>query len=230
MIIRLHTEEVFNTDSSEYEILVDAADQINGVDGAVVEIGTRRGGSAKMIMDKLAENRDTNRLMLCIDPYGNIEIECTNLNMSVHYPGTEVEGDPKSKEITSSRRFDYTNEMRNRIIPSLYYCGYQVGLNFQFLCLEDFEFFDRFADGFPAYDNEKQLVNQYALVFFDGPHDDSAVLGETRFFVSRAPVGAMFVYDDIWMYNHDNVEQLLFENGFKLEEKGNIKASYKKVK
>ena len=74
-VIRLFTEEVFSTDSQEYEVLTNAVNQIKGVPGAVVEIGTRRGGSAKMIIDTLANNHDTNRSMFCIDPYGNIEIE-----------------------------------------------------------------------------------------------------------------------------------------------------------
>src|SRR3974390_2533119 len=145
-IIRFNTEEVFDTDSQEYEVLINAARQIKNVEGAVLEIGTRRGGSAKMIMDTLAENSDSNRPLFCVDPYGNIEIECTNLNMSIHYPGTAVDGDPHSKEITSPHRFDYNNGMRNRIIPSLYYYAYQPGFDFTFFCLEDHEYFKRYAD------------------------------------------------------------------------------------
>lgn len=229
-VIRLFTEEVFSTDSQEYEVLTNAVGQIKGVSGAVVEIGTRRGGSAKMIIDALANNNDTNRSMFCIDPYGNIEIECTNLNMAVHYPGTTVEGDPSSKDLTSPHRFDYTNDMRNRTIPSLYYCAYQAGLNFTFFCLEDSEFFKRYADGVPVYDQFKKIEDKYAFVFFDGPHDNSAVLMETEFFVPRSVTGTTFVYDDIWMYDHDMVERCLFDNGFKILEKKNIKASYRKVR
>jgi cephalosporin hydroxylase len=229
-IIRLSTEEVFDTDSQEYEILTNAVMQIKGVDGAVVEIGTRRGGSAKMIIDTLVSNNDTNRSMFCIDPYGNIEIECTNLNMAVHYPGTHIEGDPQSKEITSPHRFDYTNEMRNRVIPSLYYYAYQAGVNFTFFCLEDYEFFNRYSDGVPVYNHHKKIENKYAFVFFDGPHDNTAVLMETQFFVTRAVIGTVFVMDDVWMYDHDMVEKYLFDNGFEILEKKNIKASYRKVR
>jgi cephalosporin hydroxylase len=80
-IIRFSTEEVFGTDSQEYEILTHAVSKVGNTPGAIVEIGTRRGGSAKMIIDVLAENGNTDRSMFCIDPYGNIEIECTNLNI-----------------------------------------------------------------------------------------------------------------------------------------------------
>lgn len=45
------------------EILFNAALNIKGVPGAVVEIGTRRGGSAKLIMDALVTVGDAARSM-----------------------------------------------------------------------------------------------------------------------------------------------------------------------
>jgi hypothetical protein len=167
--------------------------------------------------------------MFCIDPYGNIEIECTNLNMAIHNPERKIEGDLQSKEITSPQRFDYDNSMRNRVIPSLYFYAYQRDMDFTFFCLEDTEFFDRYNDGVPVYNNVKTLVNEYAFVFFDGPHDNKTLVLETNFFLKRAPVGAVYVYDDIWMYDHDAIEKMLFDAGFETLEKKNIKASYKKV-
>lgn len=231
-IIRFSDEEVFGVDSQEYEILVNAAAKIGETPGAVVEIGTRRGGSAKMIIDTLVQTGNSNRSMFCIDPYGNIEIECTNLNMSIHNPDRQIEGDKMSKEITSPQRFDYDNTMRNRTIPSLYFYAYNAGLNFTFFCLEDSEFFNRYGDGVPVYDNHKKLESEYSFVFFDGPHDNGALHLECDFFVKRAPVGAVYVFDDIWMYDHDEIveQKYLFPNGFELLEKGKIKASYIKTK
>jgi hypothetical protein len=229
-MIRFSDEEVFGTDSQEYEILYHAALQVKGVPGAVVEIGTRRGGSAKLIIDALAQNNDTNRSMFCIDPYGNIEIECTNMNITHHIPGVQVEGDPLSKELTKPLRFDYDNTMRNRIIPSLYYYAYNKGLNFTFFCMEDSEFINRFSDGVPVYNNFKTLENTYALVFFDGPHHNDAVDLETKFFLERSTIGTMFVADDIWMYDHERFEQMIYAQGFEVFEKGQVKASYKKVR
>lgn len=230
-IIRFNTDEVFGVDSQEYEILVNATKNIKGVPGAIVEIGTRRGGSAKMIIDTLVENNDTNRSMFCIDPYGNIDIECTNLNMSVHYPGTKVVGDPSSKEITAPYKFDYTNDMRNRTIPSLYYYAYQAGLNFTFFCLEDTEFFVRYSDGVPVYDQYKKIEDKYALVFFDGPHTNEAIQTELDFFLERTVPGSVFVFDDLWMADHDNiVEERIFKLGWKTLERKNIKASYVRTK
>jgi hypothetical protein len=228
-IIRFSDEEVFGTDSQEYEILVNAVQKVGSTPGAIVEIGTRRGGSAKMIIDYL-ENK--NRSMFCIDPYGNIEIECTNLNMTIHNPDRQIEGDKMSKELTSPQRFDYDNNMRNRIIPSLYFYAYNAGLNFTFFCLEDTEFFKRYHDGVPVYNDEKKLENEYAFVFFDGPHDNKTLDIECKFFAERAPIGAVFVFDDIWMYDHDKIveQDWLFPRGFELLEKKNIKASYVKTK
>lgn len=232
-IIRFSDEEVFGVDSQEYEVLVNAVAAVKqDVPGAVVEIGTRRGGSAKMIIDTLVQTGNNNRSMFCIDPYGNIEIECTNLNMTVHNPDRKIEGDKESKEITSPQRFDYDNTMRNRTIPSLYYYAYNAGLNFTFFCLEDSEFFNRYGDGVPVYDEQKKMEHEYAFVFFDGPHDNASLHLEVDFFVKRAPVGAVYVFDDIWMYDHDEIveQKYLFPNGFEVLDKKSIKASYIKTK
>jgi hypothetical protein len=229
-MIRFSDEEVFGTDSQEYDILVNAALEVGDTTGAIVEIGTRRGGSAKMIIDALVSIGKTNRPMFCIDPYGNIEIQCTNLNMAVHNPERTIKGDPNSKELTSLQRFDYDNTMRNRTIPSLYFYAYQRGFDFTFFCLEDLEFFRRYEDGVPVYNEVKIVVNDYAFVFFDGPHDNKTLILETDFFTARSKIGTVFVYDDIWMYDHDMIEKKLFDAGFVTLEKKQIKASYIKYK
>ena len=206
--------------------------------GPLLKIGTRRGGSAKLIIDVLEENEDlAGRSMFCIDPYGNIELECTNLNISkmcqreLIAADKTLDGDPDSKTETTSLRFDYNNDMRNQTIPTLYYYALSRGLNFTFFCLEDTEFFARYADGVPVYDQFKKYENEYAFVFFDGPHINEAVKTEVEFFVPRSIIGTVFVFDDIWMYDHNElIEPILFDNGFEIFEKAEVKASYKKVK
>lgn len=229
-IIRFSTDEVFDTDSSDYHILANAVSKIKGISGAVVEIGTRKGGSAKLIIDTLVANEDTNRPMFCIDPYGNIDYPATNYSVSVHYPSLKIEGDKESKEQTTNIKLDYDNTMRNRTIPSLYYYAYQAGLNFTFFCLEDTEFITRYTDGVPLYDEYKTLCNNYAFVFFDGPHDWDSLHLETHFFMDRSVEGSVFVYDDVWMYDHDKLEQILIDNGWSILEKSHVKASYIKNK
>ena len=229
-IIRLNIEDVFNVDSSEYEILANASASIKEVEGAVLEIGSRRGGSAKIMMDTLESNNDTNRSFFCVDPYGNIDLEITNINATRFYANKyEVKGDPNSKDETLPAKFDYTNTMRNRVVPSLYYYAFSKGFNFSFFFLEDTEFFKRYPDGVPVYDEEKKIEDKFALVFFDGPHTNQAVIDEISYFLDKSPIGTAWVFDDIWMYDHDMIEkEYLFKNGFEILEKGNVKASYVK--
>ena len=223
-VIRFN-DEIFTTDSSEYDILVEAAAAVKGVDGAILEIGSRRGGSAKMIIDMLAANSDTNRSMFCVDPYGNIDYPTTNLTATLHNI-KQLDEDQNSTDKSINIKLDYTNQMRNEIIPSLYFYAYRNGLNFSFFCMEDTEFFKRFADGVPVYNDYKKIENSYALVFFDGPHTNEIVREETDFFLTRTSIGSHFVYDDIWMYDHQAIEDYILANGFETVRRGNIKASY----
>ena len=231
-VIRFNPDDVFSTDSSEYEILVNGVVKVKDVEGAILEIGSRRGGSAKMIMDALEVNGDANRSMFCVDPYGNIDLEITNLNASTFYSGKyDIEGDPKSKEETLPAKFDYTNTMRDRIVPSLYFYAFSKGINFSFFFLEDTEFFKAFPNGVPVYDEVKKIEDKFAFVFYDGPHTNQAVIDEMAYFMDKAPIGTVWVFDDIWMYDHDMIENdYLFTNGFEILEKGNVKASYVKTK
>lgn len=210
------SDEIFTTDSGEYEILSNAAAKIKGVSGAVVEIGTRRGGSAKVIIDSLVKNEDTNRSMFCIDPYGNIDYAIPESN-ALNAP-------------LKLLKLDYDNSMRNQTIPSLYYYAYAAGLNFTFFCLEDTEFFARYADGVPVYHENKKLETDYAFVFFDGLHTNESVAPEVEFFNSRTPIGAVYVFDDVYMYHHDAIEKIVLSAGFHPLERGNYKASYQKVR
>ena len=56
--------------------------------------------------------------------------------------------------------------------------------------------------------------------------DVDKVLEEVQFFCDRSKIGTVFVFDDIWMYDHDAVEKLMSEYGFEVLEKGQVKASY----
>ena len=93
-------------------------------------------------------------------------------------------------------------------------------LYFTFFCLEDSEFFKRYPDGVPVYNNYKSLVNEYALVFFDGPHDKESVMLEVMWFLSRIDTGSVFVFDDVASYDHDYIDGILLKNGFDRMETG----------
>lgn len=215
-------------DSLNYEILINAVCKTRNLDGLICEIGTRAGGSLKLIIDTILIKKLPPRPIICIDPYGCID-----------YP----EGD-EGKVI----RQDYTNGMRDTCLTDIYNYLNMVSImplenkitivpwqtpqliskiNTIFFILEDFEFFNRFGDGVPVYNNsEKKIYNDYSLVFLDGPHTCDALKREIDFFNLRMKSGAVIVCDDLGLYNHDLVEKYLFENGFDLVEKAERKASY----
>jgi hypothetical protein len=200
--------EKLETDGIEYEILADGIMGVKGVPGLICEIGTRRGGSARIIVDSLLHVGDTGRTLVLIDPYGNLD-----------YPMTD----------TWKTKFDYTNSMKKDAIRDLYVYTHDKDVDLAFFCMEDTEFFKRFADGVPVYNDNKFLVNQYAAVYFDGPHDTESVIKEVDFFAKRTPAGATFIMDDMTHYAHDLVEKHLFSLGFEELRKGKCKATYIKV-
>lgn len=196
-------------DSLDYEVLYMAAASIKDVPGAVCEIGTRRGGSLRFIIDGLISVGDHNRNVVCVDPYGNIE-----------YASGENE----------VIRQDYTNDMRNESLPNIYMYLQGRAVNVVFMCLEDTEFFNRFADGVPFYQQYKEVINQYAMVFFDGPHDTPSLLKELEFFYPRSVSGTQFVFDDVALYPHDVIHENLIANGFELVQRGTMNRKLRYVK
>ncbi|CAD8327800.1 hypothetical protein [uncultured phage] len=196
-------------DSLEYETLFEAARAIKGVPGMTCELGVRRGGGSKMIIEGCFSNDDLNRTHICVDPYGNIDYPRGDEGEIIHQ--------------------DYHNQMRNDCLKNVYAMYQNAPVNVLFFVMEDVEFFKRFGDGVPIYNEYKQIINQYALVHFDGPHASHILYPEIDFFKTRVSPGAMFVFDDILEYNHDKVEEYLLNDNWQLVKKGQRKASYKKL-
>lgn len=195
------------TDSGDYHVLANATKLIHGVSGILCEIGTRRGGSLKIIIDSLLENNDFNRNVIGIDPYGNV-------------PYISSEG--------ALVLYDYTNDMRNETFASLYTYIQNKPVNLLLFVLEDSEFFKRYSDGVPFYFNVKTVIDRYSLVFFDGPHDLQSIFSEMAFFLPRTSIGGIWIIDDIHVVNYDKIKEFLLGNGFVLIEETTIKASFKK--
>lgn len=193
-------------DSANYEVLREAAMHSRDVPGLACEIGLRRGGGSKVIIDAIAGSGKT---LIAIDPYGNIEYRPNDFQ---------------------TMRLDYTNAMRDEALVNMYnYCRYK-NINFYFYNMEDTEFFNRFADGVPIYNEYKEIVNEYSLVHFDGPHDVESLKIETSFFALRTPVGGTWCFDDIHDYNHGLIEEeCILPNGFDILMKEGRKAAYVKV-
>ena len=194
-----------NSDSREYHILLNAVEMVMDVDGLTCEIGVREGGGTKLIMETLLKTNQS-KIHIAIDPFGNIEYE--------HWE-------------TKKERLDYTNTMKNRMLANLYGLCHETGMECLFFPLEDTEFFKRYCDGIPIYDECKRIVNKYALVFLDGPHTTQLVRDEFDFFNTRIPTGGVIVFDDVDQYPHmTQLDGYIRSNGFEMLEQGECKISY----
>lgn len=204
---RIHIVPDLGGDSENYEVLTNAVKAAAGVEGLSIQIGLRLGFGAKLILDALRET-DQDRLHIAIDPYGNIEYDAT--------------------EVDRGRR-DYTNHMMHDGLANLHLYALLNGMNFLFLPLEDTEFFARFEDGVPVYDEVKHVESDYALVVLDGPHAAAPVLNEFLWFNARTRPGAIMVFDDVRTYDHASVDFAAAACGWKVLEESPCKISYRKV-
>ena len=186
-------------DSTEYEILKEACQTLEGDDLFTAEIGVRQGQGSKIILDELISKKHWH---IGIDPYGNLDYQ--------HYDKSE------------SYVCDYTNEMKHQLIKDLDY------KNFSLLQMGDDEFMNRFSDGVPIYRDKKELRNKYDLVHFDGPHKSVDVIKESIFFGERSHAGTVFVYDDYPKYDMPLIQKIMEKYGFKVLEKGKNKVCLEK--
>lgn len=197
-------------DSLNYDVITRAIDAIpNDKIGMTCEIGLREGAGTGFIMDALVNGSFPYKVHVAIDPYGNIVY---------------------ARKDGRDQRMDYTNEMRDTNIGSIYSYAMKIGVNFIFINLEDTEFFNRYNDGVPIYSDNKHLLSEYIFVHFDGPHQYQLVLDEFLWFNDRMTAGATIVFDDINDYDHTKVEEHILLNGWELFEKMGRKASYQKEK
>jgi hypothetical protein len=190
-------------DSSEYEFFDEAIQLLKNPIGVSVEIGVRRGMGTKCIIDAYRKYHPNISLThLGIDPYGNILY--------------------RTSDSDKGGRLDYTNKMKQDALLAII----KDYPEFNFVNLEDSEFFKRYADGYPIYNYEKKLLTQYETVHFDGPHDTESVMKEVNFFLDRRPKQCVYIFDDIDTHDIDKIGEHLIWNGFKQFKKGNRKAVY----
>ena len=225
--------EVFGIegDSQEYEILKEAASDIDGVSGLTCEIGVRLGKGSLMIMSQTLNEKNT-RIHIGIDPFGNIR-----------YSHGDYCKCPSCVSGWKDSPANYTNGLKRQFLKSIYDWCFLSRAEFLFFPLEDVEFFEKFADGVPVYSHDievndanykekmgwKKIINNYALVHIDGPHDLKTVQNETDFFIDRVSIGGYLVYDDVADYDHHVVDAQLIENGYECMTRGNRKVSYKRI-
>lgn len=193
------------TDSGDYHLLTKGIELSKNVEGLTCEIGLRLGGGSKFIIEAISANSPS-KTHIAIDPYGSILYE------------------HKEKDFI---RLDYTNDMRDECLTNIYGFCKEKKVNFLFFNLEDTEFFEKFEYGVPIYNEVKSVVDIYSFVHFDGPHAVSPLMTEIDFFHKRISPGACWCFDDVrGYYDHNKIEQHLFELGFKLIDKTFHKALY----
>lgn len=185
-------------DGHDYHVVSDAVESVQGVPGMACEIGLRRGGGSKFMIDAMIRTKQK-RTLIGIDPYGNIDYITKKL--------------PNDAE-TVVTKMDYTNEMRDLCIINMYLYSARNQINFLFFPLEDTEFFKRYADGVPVYEENKRIETQYAVVYFDGPHQVDPVRTEIEFFDARTAKGSAFIFDDVSYYDHSILDRELHERGW----------------
>jgi hypothetical protein len=190
-------------DSKEYEFFDEAIKLLKNPIGVSVEIGVRRGMGSKSIIDAYRKYHPHIKLNhLGIDPYGNILY--------------------RTADNDNGGRLDYTNKMKQEALLDLV----KEYPEFNLINLEDLEFFKRFADGYPIYNENKILLKEYETVHFDGPHDTESVMKEVEFFIVRKPKQCVYIFDDIDTHDIDRIGKYLIDNGFKEFKKGERKAVY----
>jgi hypothetical protein len=196
----------------DYHVLTNAAKSIKGVSGLTCEIGLRQGGGTKYIIDALLENGDVGRTHIALDPYGSLPY----VQSESHLIGTIG---------------PYPNDMMKQVMIDVYAYIQNKDINVLFFPLEDTEFFERFEKGVPIYhDGVKDVLNTYALVYFDGPHSLNSTMEETEFFAPRGVPGSIFVYDDtINYYDHSKIKTWLIANDWTELEVAATKSAYVKL-
>jgi hypothetical protein len=198
----------------DYHLLFEAAKAIANVSGLSIEIGTREGGSSKWIIDGLLSHQKAIRTHIMVDPYGEIpyvtlDVQETNQNYVIHGR--------------------YGNDLRNIAIPGIFALCEGTWVDPLFFQMTDEQFFKRYADGVPVYiDRKEWIINQYALVFLDGPHSLLNVTNEMFFFEPRCDHGSIMVFDDVDLYSHDKIHQYLISKKWKPLHKNERKLSYQK--
>lgn len=169
-------------DSLEYGIFETCLSFIKKPIGATLEVGVRDGFGSKVIIDAWRKLHEGTELVhIGLDPYGNID-----------YNGAD-----NLKNV----KYDYTNDMKQDMLQ--YMSAFYP--EFNFVCLDDREFFAKFVNGYPIYREKKILINKYDLIHLDGPHDTDSILEEINYFTVRAADECCIVLDDCQAFDLQRV-------------------------
>ena len=201
--LEVNEGEKFTGDSVEYTSLAEAVQSLKNPIGASVELGVRLGLGSKTIIDAYRNFHPNIRLNhLGIDPYGDI--------------------DYAASDSVLARKFNYDNLMKKTTLINFA----EEYPEFHLVNFEDTEFFNRFSDGYPVYEEKKHMITHYELVHFDGPHDTRSVMREAVFFNQKKADQTFWIFDDISGLRWSVLNGFMGKAGFKLVNKGLNKAVY----
>jgi len=71
-------------------------------------------------------------------------------------------------------------------------------------------------------------MTQYSVAHLDGPHSAKCLRGQIDFFHPRMAEGAILIFDDVNLYNHQAIHEYMESLGWKCSVKGERKCSYTK--
>jgi len=197
-------------DSDEYWFLTEAVEMSKDVDGMCCEIGLRLGMGTKTIIDAVRVHCP-NKLVVSVDPYGNMP-----------YIGREHIG---------LTHYDYTDIMRNECMVDMWTYVRDNPVDWRFIQLADFNFFNIYSIGIPYYDYDGGgLYMKYSMVHLDGPHSVLILDEQIRWFNARMNSGAVICVDDVTPDFIDirPINDLFEQLGWELVKEGNKKNIYQK--
>ena len=190
-------------DSKDYDLLASWSEKIARASKNKImltaEIGMRKGLGSKLIMNYIRPNYSGLHFHVSIDPYGDLIYEHYDKSKPSKMDYNEAMFTEVKKDFAEEPRFNLLN-MTDRVFMEKYYYGVEFW-----------------------WDSKEYLLNQYALVHFDGPHKTTDVINEAVFFAERAAPGAVFIFDDWRTYNCRIIRDVLNEYDFEFCSNGSRK-------
>jgi predicted O-methyltransferase YrrM len=155
-------------------LVLDVFSKTLDIDGPIVEIGTRLGGSAICFMEVLCYYGKKKQI-ITVDPYGSLPFEtCENLNPCVN---SEYDEDMYRRAIYEMSKFAYENCMDH--------------MHFKATST----YFMKQYDKLETFDEGKAVpVKNPSFVYLDGSHKYK--IAEANFFFNKLQKGGFIVIDD----------------------------------
>lgn len=158
-----------------YNVAIDAA-KLNT--GMFVEIGTRMGGTAILLLAAIKNSNNINIPLITIDPYGNKP-----------YP------QPQHGE-GFVWKMDYGEEFYRRAMHEIAKFAYDNKMTWVNYRMKSQDWIEVFPKTGILLENEK-LKEKYSFAYLDGEHYDVTVNKELEYFMPRMVPNGMIVIDDI---------------------------------